>query len=142
MKSPLDNIAKENIFKVPDSYFENLPMKIQGKVTSTKSENRKLLSPIWVTSMAACVIAICYITFLTIQDKPFDEQSIAKVADDDLVLYLAEGDWDEYEIYQTLENTDENLDFESVDLLNDINIEDDVLIEDVILEYDLGDKYL
>jgi hypothetical protein len=96
----LEDIAKKNIFEVPDGYFEHLPMKIQAKV-ETASGPRSL--PVWNLALryalpvAIVAIALVYY-FKPTSYKP--EELLAEVSNEHLIAFLSESEINEHDLLE------------------------------------------
>ncbi len=90
-KFDLDKLPKENIFQVPDGYFEELPMRIQAR-TSAKTSATSLVSwsarRTWA-SIAACtlVATLGYFTLIPRQES-IGEESLSGVKIEEIEGYL------------------------------------------------------
>jgi hypothetical protein len=90
----LEDINKENIYKVPDGYFENLPMKIQQR-TSVASEGRTSLVPskLWYAIPAMVLVIAGVLWFGQPEAQVVDAETLlASVETTELVSYLDEVD--------------------------------------------------
>ena len=89
--SRLDHIPKQNVFSVPDGYFEKLPAKIQSRI-STMAEDVpvnfwKRYGFRYAVPLALIVGALIYY-FVSL--KPDAEAMLARVETADLILYVQE----------------------------------------------------
>ena len=139
MKYKLNDIDKKEAFKVPDRYFEDLPMKIQQRI-STKQEKQRSSIPAWSLAMAASVILIITFIFL-IPDNKSAEDLLAAIPQDELMAYLDQIELDEYDIASVMGEDANELDLENTNILDGIDLGDEEM-DDVFLEYDLEDEYL
>ncbi|MEQ9466512.1 MAG: hypothetical protein RLN88_03820 [Ekhidna sp.] len=141
MKYKLDDINKKSGFKVPEGYFEDLPMKIQQRI-GTESTPQTIRLPSWSLAMAASFIIILTAVFiLKNTSTPTAEELLAEVSQEELVAYLDLIELDEYDIASAVDENSEILNFEETDVLDGIDMDEGV-IDDVLLEYDLADEYL
>lgn len=142
MKYKLDDIEKKELFKVPDRYFEDLPMKIQNRVGSEKQVTERQFIPVWSLALAACLAL--FITFVFVfndNNGTSPEEMLAEISKDELVAYLGQMELDEYEIASAFDEDLEIFDTEDTNMLDGIDLGDEA-IDDVLLEYDLEDEYL
>ena len=141
MKHRLDDIDKKIDFKVPDGYFEELPLKIQQRIQEENKEARTFILPSWSYAMAAAVLLIITFVFLFQDTAPTAESLLAEVPEEALIAYLEEIEIDEYDLASTLPEDTENLEFEEIDLLNNLDLENESY-DDILLEYNLEDESL
>jgi hypothetical protein len=101
----LDDIHKENIFKVPDGYFDTLPGRIQDRILEAGPEiasvrpifYRRYLAPIAAAAMVV-LLAVLVIT----EKKPTPEELIARVPTESLISYLVSSDISTEEIFENI----------------------------------------
>jgi len=141
MKYKLDDIDKKQGFKVPEGYFEDLPMKIQKRIEQEKPATRRLTIPQWGLALAASLALVFTFVFVLPDDGPSAEDLLATISEEELIAYLDQDDFDEYEIASAFQDVPEVFEFENSDGLDGLDLEDQA-IEDVLLEYDLGEDYL
>lgn len=140
MKHKLDDIDKKEIFMTPEGYFEDLPLKIQQRI-SNESKSRKYSIPSWSLAFAASISLIITFIFILPKSGPNAEELLADIPQDELMAYLDQIDIDEYDIASVITDSAEELEFENTNVLDGIDLGDQS-IEDVLLEYDLADEYL
>jgi hypothetical protein len=85
----LEEIAKENIFKVPDGYFEKLPGVIQARVA--KPEPKVSFAPAFKFALPVVAIAIAVTVWFTSQGVSFEDQ-LNEIQTEQLMAYLEESD--------------------------------------------------
>lgn len=140
MKHKLDDIDKKEVFKVPDGYFEDLPMQIQKRITETP-KRQTLRIPSWSLALAASILLLLTFVFIFPNNNPTAEELLAEISQDEIVAYLDLIDLDEYDIASAIGDEANELNFEDTNVLDGIDLEDQS-IDDVLLEYDLEDEYL
>ena len=140
MKYKLDDIDKKEQFKVPDGYFEDLPMRIQKRIQVETPVSRSKRT-VWSLAMAASLLIIITYIFMIPDSNPSAEELLAEVSQEELIAYLDEAEFDEYELASAFEGNEEIFDFEDTNVLDGIDM-DDQAIDDVLLQYDLEDEYL
>ncbi|MEQ9008235.1 MAG: hypothetical protein RLP12_10145 [Ekhidna sp.] len=140
MKYKLDDIDKQEQFKVPDGYFEDLPMRIQKRIQVETPVSRSKRTA-WSLAMAVSLLFIIAYVFIIPDGDPTAEELLAEVSQDELIAYLDVVELDEYELASAFEGDDEIFDFEDTNVLDGIDM-DDQAIDDVLLEYDLEYEYL
>ncbi len=144
MKSfKLDDIEKQKPpFKVPEGYFEDLPMKIQSRIEDQKRD-RFVTTPVFRLAFASAMVllvtsAVVYTVFFTGQSSV--EDLLADVPQEELMAYIDLMEFEDNDILAAFEGTIESIDFES-DGLEEVEIGEEVL-DDLLLEYDLSDEFL
>jgi hypothetical protein len=141
----LDDLKKENVFKVPDRYFSELPGKIQSRIPSKRPARRPVFT--WnlalkmVPTMAA-VLLILYFVLPKSQKIQDPVELIAMVDTEDVIAYLELTDITTDEIIEGLDlaSLDLELDLEDSFLPNNDEMNEDDLdkfIEDLELESEL-----
>lgn len=135
-KFDLDKISRENIFKVPENYFENLPMQIQAK-TSGRAKVIPLVSwsmkRTWA-SLAACsiIVVLAYFTWMPKQDA-LSNEALSEVQNKEIVNYLIQEDVSQSDIAEHFE--DENLKISNdSELLDYLKLNDKDIIQSIDLE--------
>ncbi len=141
MKHKLDNIDKKEVFEVPEGYFEDLPLKIQARIDAEKPKSVVRSVPSWSLAMAASALFVLAFVFIFSDKESTVDDLLAEVSNEELVAYLDQIDLDEYDIASAFEDDVDALNLEETNVLDGIDMEDQVL-DDVLLEYDLGDEYL
>ena len=123
----LEEIKKENIYKVPDRYFDELPMRIQDRITG---DTKSVLSPVYDWRMAVKIAVPAFILVFAILIGVFIRNNntyqdvdtiLAQVSSEDMIAYL--------------QSTDISID----DILNEIQYEeiaDEILQENFLLDDD------
>lgn len=87
----LEDIPRENIFKVPEGYFENLPMEIQARVA--KPEPKVWFAPAFKFALPVAAIAIAATVWFTYQQDGSIEDQINEIQTEQLMAYLDESDF-------------------------------------------------
>ena len=134
-KFQINDLKKENILKVPEGYFDDLPMRIQSRIEQPKSiwEHSTLSFSIKYALPAIAIILIAYFGFLRSPSIPEYEAILNEISTEEIVNYLAYSDV----------TTDEMLDNFDLEMLSmEITGSDDILFEDNnIDDQDLIDIY-
>jgi hypothetical protein len=133
----LEDIPKKSVFKVPDGYFDQLPVKVQARISE---RNHTAASPLMSFSLkyALPVVALVVagIFWFRSGDRESLESQLDSIDSEQIALYLANtdredidevhdpGDWTsieleelEKEVYSNMEYTDDEL-LEELDLDN------------------------
>lgn len=110
-KPDLENIKKDNIFKVPENYFEDLPMKIQSRIAE---ESKPQTQTSWISqhqltwslsaAMIVLVFGIMYFMGKPVVQSP--EEILAQVSTEDMVAYLEDSDLTVYDIVDAVDVND------------------------------------
>jgi hypothetical protein len=99
----LDDIPKENIFEVPDGYFDRLPMKIQARIESAKPAQAVAYWRLALrVAVPALVIVFAAAYFLNPKTKSDTGEILASITSENLVAYLDESEVTETEILEAL----------------------------------------
>ena len=135
-KFDLEKISRENIFKVPENYFENLPMQIQAK-TSGKAKVIPLVSwsmkRTWA-SLAACsiIVILAYFTWMPKQDA-LSNEALSEVQNKEIVNYLIQEDVSQSDIAEHFEEEDVKVGNDA-ELLDYLKLNDKDIIQSIDLE--------
>ncbi len=116
----LEEIKKENIYTVPDKYFDQLPTRIQSRVHVKKpvlgislnwNSVYKIAAPVF-----AVVLMVVYFGIPKLNNSaPSAEDFLAQVSSDDLIAYLQTTDITTDDIAEELDLTNIDLDFYIID---------------------------
>ncbi|MEA5428701.1 hypothetical protein [Arcicella lustrica] len=106
-KFDLEKLTRENIFKVPENYFEELPMLIQSK-TSAKTKVIPLVSwsmkRTWASIAACAAIAILgYFTWMPKQDA-LGNEALSEVQNQEIINYLLQENINQIDLAEQFEN--------------------------------------
>lgn len=137
MNRKLDDINKKPDFKLPEGYFEDLPLKIQNRIEAEKPKSRVIRLPTWSLAMAASVVAIVSLVFLLGGNENKADDLLAEISEEDLVAYIEELDLDEYDLASAFPETTEELEFKDIEIMDGLDLEDHS-IDDILLEYNLA----
>ena len=85
----LEDISKENIFKVPDGYFEKLPGVIQARVA--KPEPKVWFSTAFKFALPVVAIAIVVAVWFTSGGGSLENQ-LNEIQTEQLIVFLEESD--------------------------------------------------
>ncbi len=99
----MKNIPKENIYKLPEGYFEKLPQKILAK------RKRKQRQVYWSGMAAAAVIVIGFL-LLVLQPAAEPENQYQVEVNEEVEFYINTGVWGDEEILLLADNPNEILD--------------------------------
>ena len=141
MKHKLDSINKNIDYRVPEGYFENLPLRIQQRIETEKKVEKVFKLPVWSQAIAASILLIITFVLVFSNNKLSTETLLAEVSEEALIAYLEEIEIDEYDIVSAFSSNEEVLSFEGLDMLNELDL-DDVLFDNILLEYNLEKESL
>jgi len=138
----LEDINKENIFKIPDQYFEEFPDRLKSRISEESGKDQgKLVSFPLVVKMAVAASIVVLITFgifqINFKSKSVD-QLLASVPTESLIAYLEESEMSTDELIETMDIgliTQED-DLYSPYIISDEEINEE-LIEDIMIDYEL-----
>lgn len=140
MNHKIDDIDKKNNFKVPEKYFEDLPLKIQTRIHKDEKKNQYAF-PLWKLAVAASML-IFLVTYFIIEEQPTSADALlAEVSQEELIAYLDEIDIDLEEITSTFQETANDFDLDMVDAFESLEVDEEDL-DELMLEFDLNEDYL
>lgn len=100
----LDDIPKQNIFEVPDGYFDRLPMKIQSRIEASKPEPTMAKWSLALRfALPAMVLIVGVIYFLNPNATGNGtEDLLAAINTEHLIAYLDESELTETELLEAV----------------------------------------
>lgn len=132
----LEKLPKENVFKIPDNYFENLSEKIASRV----SEDNKVISlrkwsPKYTLLAIAASSAIAVMGFFWVNSQQDKNENVALsgVSQQEIVNYLIQENMSQSEVTDHFENTN-LLKIKDTDLLDNLKVSDKEILQSVDLE--------
>ncbi|MGD9328406.1 MAG: hypothetical protein PVH48_05505 [Cyclobacteriaceae bacterium] len=143
----LEDINKDNIFKVPDNYFENFPKRLQKRIEETEQQKKTPVIRLrTIINVAAAAIILMFVIYgiTQINDKSISvDQILSEISSDDLVNYLVESDMSTDEF---LESLDMSVIASTEDPITEEFIPSDPLdeetIDELLDEYEIEMQYL
>ena len=141
MKHRIDDMDKKIDFKVPDGYFENLPLKIQQRIEIEKKEAKTFTLPTWSYALAASALLIMGFVILFQNPSPSAEKLLAEVSEEALIAYLDDIEIDEYDLVSALPDHAEDLPFNEIDMLQNLDLGDESM-DDILLEFNIEEETL
>ncbi len=141
----LEDIDKKNIYKVPDNYFDELPLKIQSRIEKEKTAlrhgfNWRLTWKIAAPALAA-VIAIFFFVGRPENSQPQSPvELLAQVSTEDVIAYLEMTDITTDEILEEIDLNGVDLDFDDEPIL-DLQL-DQESIEMLLDDYSIDEETL
>ena len=132
----LDNLPKSTIFKVPENYFNELPMRIQAQ-TSGQAKVIPLVSwskkRTWGSIAACTVIGILgYFTLMPKQDS-LGNEALAGVQNQEIVNYLIQENINHIDLAEQITNN-KTLQFKDSELLDNLKVTDKDILQSVDFE--------
>ena len=134
----LEDIKKENIYKVPERYFDELPMRIQDRISS-KSESIPATAFNWSIAVKVAVpafviiITVLFGVFIRTNNSYQDVDTIlAQVSTEDMITYLQSTDI----------SIDEILNEIQYDEIADEILQENLLMDDEELSIDLYNELM
>ena len=129
----LDNLPKSTIFKVPENYFNELPMRIQAQI-SGQAEVIPLVSwskkRTWGSIAACTVIGILgYFTLMPKQDS-LGHEALAGVQNHEIVNYLIQENINHTDLAEQITNN-KTLQFKDSELLDNLKVTDKDILRSV-----------
>lgn len=97
----LEDIPKENIYQVPEGYFERLPQKVQARI---ESSHPKHLSIRWgmALRLAIPIVAFAAVGIFWWQSNRTIEDQLGTIELDQLAYYLEDSDFTTEELAETV----------------------------------------
>jgi hypothetical protein len=135
-KFDLENLPKENIFKVPENYFENLTSRIESRT----SEEAKIVPLVtwskkrtWMSVAACSAIAILGYFTLTPQQDSLGKEALAGVQNQEIVNYLIQENLNQTDVAEQFDNT-KITKFKDSDLMDNLKVSDKDILQSIDLE--------
>ena len=103
----LENIKKTNIYKVPEGYFKELPMRVQSRISAGDRKSTFLI-PHFVRYATAAVILIIGITWYFNEGQPASagqtvDDLLATVNTESMIAYVDESELTTEDILESYE---------------------------------------
>jgi hypothetical protein len=103
----LEDIPKQNVYEVPEGYFDKLPGVIQARVA--KPSKALWLSPIFKLATPVAALAIAVFIWFNVGSNETLEEQINEIQTEQLVVYLDQGDLPSELVTEDLEWNEEDL---------------------------------
>ena len=100
----MKDIPKENIFQVPEGYFDTLAQRTRQRRRERKSRQ------IWIGGMAAAAVLAVGMFFAISYETGFEEINFQSNVEHDIELFISAGYWDEIDILGMADNPNDLLD--------------------------------
>ena len=143
----LKEIDRDNIFKAPESYFDELPVRIQSKISSRKRKFFPDLNWSVVLKVSVPLAAILFFALYLGPQKTQNELSepenlLAQVSADDVIAYLELEDIWTNDIIAQIDIRETDLWQDDEDpLIDELDLDEEQLI-DLIDAFKTGKDYL
>lgn len=129
----LEDLSKENIFKVPDEYFEKLPGIIQARIT--KPQSQIWFAPAFKFALPTVALVVVLTVWITSRQDVSWEEQLNEIQTEHLMAYLEENDG-----YADLSTEEINLNEEDLYELEETVISSmnplDITIDELTIESD------
>ncbi|MBD3630934.1 hypothetical protein [Cyclobacterium sp.] len=99
----MNKFPKENIFKAPENYFENLPDIILNK-------RKQRIKHYYISGIAAAAVLLIGFMILAIDFTAMEEVDLQTQINDDVEYYITTGVWDDEEVLLLAEHPNDLLD--------------------------------
>lgn len=132
----LDNLPKSTIFKVPENYFNELPMRIQAQ-TSGQAKVIPLISwskkRTWGSIAACSAIGILgYFTLMPQQDS-LGNESLAGVQNQEIINYLIQENLNQGDFTEQIKSA-KILKFKDSELIDNLKVTDKDILQSIDYE--------
>jgi hypothetical protein len=105
----LDNIPKKQVFKVPDGYFEKLPLEIQARVAASSRERQPIFRHAWRYAMAFVLLLVSAFYYYQNFSGSKVESILATVETDQLIIYLDDAEFNTEDLLENVDLNDDDL---------------------------------
>lgn len=129
----LEDISKENIFTVPDGYFEKLPGVVQSRVA--KPDPKVWFAPTFKFAVPILAFAIAATIWFTSGTGNSLEDQLNEIQTDQLMAYLDESDFSTELISEEIAWSEQDLDELEEEVISSLE-PIDITIEDLSVEPD------
>ncbi len=143
----LEDLNKDNIFKVPDNYFENFPDRLQKRIKESEKHKKvpiiRLKTIINMAAAAAILIFAIYGITKINDNTTSADQLLSEISTEELINYLVESEMSTDEF---LESLDMSLITSTEDPISDEIITseplDEETIDELLDEFEIEMQYL
>ena len=95
-KIDIESLERKSPYRVPDGYFEGLPLKIQSRTKEPKKASEGILITrmqiVWSMTAALAIFFIGWLWYPKSANDPTADQLLANIDSEDLIEYLYEED--------------------------------------------------
>lgn len=143
----LEDVNKDNIFKVPEGYFEEFPDRLRKKIDDAGHSRRipviRIQPIIHMVAAAVILMFVIYGIRQLGQQSNTADQLLSNISTEELINYLEETDISAEELLESLDVSLITLeDFSGGDDLFPSETIDDETIDDLLNEYEIELQYL
>lgn len=100
----MKNLPKENIFKVPENYFENL----SDQIIKKKSDHKSKI--IYIRSIVTAAVVLLTVSLFVLRQEINATDAFQTSMSDEISLYINAGYWGAEDVLSLTENPDYILD--------------------------------
>ncbi len=100
----MQNIPKQDIFRTPEEYFENLPKKTLRRYKAEKTKQ------IWLAGLSAAAVLVLGLILAVFNPTTGEDPNFQSNLDETVELYIQAGYWNEEDVLSLSENPNELLD--------------------------------
>lgn len=122
----MKNIKKENIYKTPEGYFEDLPDQILQAYSEEKTPVYRMVTT-WAAAAAIVVLGIALFVY-TGQNQ--SSQNLQANLEPDIELYISSGYWEAEDLLSLSEDADEILDMIILSEWSDHELNDELYLDE------------
>lgn len=100
----LDDQPNKHPFKVPENYFEGLPMAIQGRLSQSPAHPFSLYKKLALGTLSLATVIIVLFTVFKSKNivTETSDQLLSAVSEKSLIAYLDNAQWDEEDLFNEL----------------------------------------
>jgi len=143
----LEDIHKDNIFKVPDNYFEDFPDRLHKRIAEKEAVRPtpviRMRTLINIAAAAVILFFVIYGISLLSTRSSSAERILSNISSEELINYLVESDMSTDELLESLDiSIIASIDDPLTDELISSDPIDDETIDDLIDEYEIEMEYL
>lgn len=124
----MKNIPKENIFKEPEDYFNNLPDQILNAYSEEKTPIYRMLTT-WAAVAAVVVLGIALFVYT---GKNLAEQNLQATLEPEIELYISSGYLEAEDVLIISDDPNEILDMIILSEWSDHDLNDELYIDDYL----------
>lgn len=143
----LEDLNKDNVFKVPDDYFENFPDRMQERIREIKPDKKVRVIRMRTLMNIAAAVAVLVVALIGLtrinKDSASIDQLLSEISTEELVNYLIDSDISTDEF---LENLDMSIIASSEEPITDEFMPseslDEETIDELLDEYEIELEYL
>ena len=143
----LEDINKDNIFKVPENYFEEFPDRLKERIAETKKiKTAPVISLRRIVQLAAAAVILFFAIYgiKQINNQPATiDQMLADISTEELINYLVESDMSTEELLADLDMS--MITFNEDQITDEIITSDPLdeeIIDEILDEYEIEMQYL